>query len=178
MAATLTKPTTPAELRAICTLSICDDYDDAQLAELLAEPDVLSVLLILPRCEAIHVLAGVLPTPLCVEWAQACARRATEYAAASARAADLARDAATYATYAADASVCATYADDASVYAAAAAVSATSAANAHYAAASAAASAANAACAANAIDGPRDARDARDAEYQIAIRHAVQLLGW
>ena len=148
---TVPRPTTTDELRKMCVLSICDDYDDDRLAELLAEPDALTALLSIPRRDAVHVLAGVLPQQQRIEWAQASARRAAEYAAYAADAAD--------AAYAADAAV---HADaDAAAYSAAAA--------AVHAAGAAATAATADYCSAD---------DARDAEYETAIRHAVQLLGW
>jgi len=159
---TVPRPTTTDELRKMCVLSICDDYDDDRLAELLAEPDALTALLSIPRRDAVHVLAGVLPQQQRIEWAQASARRAAEYAAYAADAAD--------AAYAADAAV---HADaDAAAYSAAAA-----AVHAAYSAAAAAVHAAGAAATAATAD-YCSADDARDAEYETAIRHAVQLLGW
>jgi len=162
---TVPRPTTPAELRKMCALEIC--YNDAHLAGLLAEPDVLTALLSIRRCDAVYVLAGVLPREQLIEWAQASARRAAEYARA-------ARADAVWADAAARAADSAARAADSAARAAAAARAADSAARAAARAAAAAARAADSAARAAAADSAARAA----AEYQITIRHAVQLLGW
>jgi len=178
MAATLTRPTTPAELRKMCVLPICRAYDDEHLAVLLAEPDALATLLAIPPHDAIHVLAGVLPREQRVEWAQASALRAEKYAAAAAaNYAAAAAIASVHAALAAAVSIAtrATIADRATIAFHAAANAAT------YAASSASSASVNAALAAAhyAHDAAAGAYVvARTAEYEASIRHAVQLLGW
>ena len=152
------KINTPAELRSACCLRLC--YSDEQLAAHL--PLTLTSLLAVPPDDALHCLAGLLPQAQRVEWAEASARRAKEYAANAANAANAA-DAAADAARAADTARAANTARAAWAAWAAAAD-----------AARAAARAARATATANAA-----ARATADwaAEQRIAIRHAALLLG-
>ena len=83
------KINTPTELRAACSICLC--YTDEQLAAHL--PLTLTSLLAAPPSDAIWCLVGLLSPPQRQEWADACARRAKEYAARAAAWAADARDA-------------------------------------------------------------------------------------
>src|SRR5690242_7796713 len=107
-----TKITTPAELRAACCLTLC--YTDEQLAAHL--PLTLTALLAVPPNDALYCLAGLLSQAQRIEWAEASARRAKEYADAAANAA---ANAANAADAAADADAATMAAADAATMAAA-----------------------------------------------------------
>lgn len=74
-----------ASLRAASALPIC--YTDKQIEEFLTHCAAVGwrdALLALPPADACWVLAGLLPSEPRQQWADACARRAREYADASA----------------------------------------------------------------------------------------------
>jgi hypothetical protein len=154
---------TVQDLRAASVLKLC--YPDDQIQAFIDHRDAVGwteALLELHRPnDACWALAGWLSPERRVEWAQASARRAQEYAARAARAAR----AAAYAAHAASAADAYAAADAAADAYAAAAHAADAAA---HAAADAAAPAASASAAA--------AAHARADEYRTAIRHGAMLL--
>jgi hypothetical protein len=153
---------TPEEYRAASTLTLC--YTNKQILPLCGVP-LLDALLSITGQDACWFIAGALPKAKRVEWAEACARRAKEYAAnaaansayyAASDASDAASDASDAASDASDA------ASDASDAASDAAYYAVAAYYAYYAAAYASDAAYYA--------------SARKAEGAISVRHGVMLL--